>query len=100
MTHRIEFLFEARAEFDDAANWYEEQEEGLKTEFVRAIDTALQRARTSPYAFPVVEPPSVRRIIVSKFPYSIIYSVESEVIIVYAVFHQSRDPLIWRGRIG
>ena len=96
----IEFLFEARAEFDDAADWYEEQEEGLKIVFIGAIDAALQRACTLPTAFPLVESPSVRRVLVSKFPYSIIYSVESDAIIVYAVFHQSRDPLIWRGRIG
>jgi plasmid stabilization system protein ParE len=35
---------------------------------------------------------------VRRFPYSVFYSVESEQIVVLAVFHARRDPAIWKGR--
>jgi plasmid stabilization system protein ParE len=96
----IEFLPEARLEFDEAADWYEEQREGLRTEFVQAVDTAINRIASAPRSYPIIEGSFTRRALLYKFPYSVIYSIENEGLLIYAIFHNSRNPLIWRGRIG
>ena len=33
-----------------------------------------------------------RRVLVSRFPFSVFYSIEPEAIVVHGVFHSSRDP--------
>jgi toxin ParE1/3/4 len=40
----------------------------------------------------------VRRAPVDQFPYSIIYRVERNRVVVIAVFHTSRDPAGWMDR--
>lgn len=99
MSLRIEFRPDARIDFDEAADWYESQREGLRAEFVYSVNDALSRINITPYSFPVVEGTMLRRVLINRFPYSIIFSVAEDRILVYAVFHQSRNPMIWRGRI-
>ena len=99
MSFSLEFRPDARIEFDEAADWYEEQRIGLRASFVLAVDETLVRISTTPFAFPVVEGTLVRKAVISRFPYSIYYSVEGQGILIYSVFHHSRNPMIWRGRI-
>jgi hypothetical protein len=40
----------------------------------------------------------VRRIMVGRFPYALLYSVSGEDVIVTVCFHCSRDPKRWRER--
>src|SRR5687767_7813809 len=100
MSRTIEVRPAARLEFDEAADWYEEQQQGTKAEFVQAVDIVLERVRTTPFAFPVVHGSKLRRALVDRFPYAVLFTVEDDLILVFAVFHTSRNPLIWRGRIG
>lgn len=99
MSFTLDFRPDARIEFDDAADWYEEQRIGLRARFVLAVDETLVRLLKAPCAFPVVEGTVVRKAVINRFPYSIYYSVEGETILIYSVFHLSRNPMIWRGRI-
>ena len=95
----LEFRPDARIEFDDAADWYENHRAGLRSDFVHAIHDALGRIKKAPLTFPVVEGTFVRRAVVNQFPYSIFFSLNEEVVVVFAVFHHSRNPMIWRGRV-
>ena len=89
----------ARDDFDDAVFWYEAQERGLGVKLIRAVNEALDRIQFFPFSFPVIHGTNVRRVVVGKFPFSIIFVPELERIYVYSVFHTSRNPIIWRGRI-
>ena len=40
-----------------------------------------------------------RRAILHRFPFSLIYSVESDAILIVAVAHQRRHPDYWRNRL-
>ena len=97
MSFVLEFRPDARIELDDAADWYEGQRTGLRSDFVLAVDN--DRIKRSPQSFPVVEGTFIRKAIVNRFPYSVFFSFSDEVVLVYAVFHHSRNPMIWRGRI-
>ena len=67
MNRILEFRPEARQDFDEAADWYEEQRQGLREEFIYAVDATLARIKSSPLAFPIVTRLMVRRAVVDRF---------------------------------
>ena len=88
---------EAQDEFDDAADWYEQQA-GLGSAFTIAVREVLARVAGLPLMHQVVFK-DIRRAVVRKFPFNILYRVESDRITVVAVFNTSRDPSIWQSRV-
>ncbi len=96
---RVLFSPEARAEFEDAARYYDEQRQGLGDELRREIRNFLPQLRRSPLTFPV-ERGDIRRLILARFPYKLLYSVEPDYVYVIAVAHRRRSPDYWIDRIG
>ena len=94
---RVRLLPEAEIELLEAAQWYRKQAVGLDYEFMRCIDEATAKIGRSPLMFPVFYR-GRRRVLVKRFPYVIIFDVGSEEILVYAVFHCSRNPKRWEQR--
>lgn len=91
---RIEFSDEARAEFRDGESYYERQVPGLGGRFRADVRDALKRLRHWPLAAPV-ERGDIRRMILSRFPYKLLYSVETDCIYIIAVAHLHRAPDYW-----
>ena len=91
---RLRFTPEARLDILDARSWYEERAPGLGTEFARAVDVAAAAVLRFPQAFPEVHGP-VRKAVMRRFPYSLLFVVEGEEITVLGCFHQRRDPQAW-----
>ncbi|MBL8897036.1 MAG: type II toxin-antitoxin system RelE/ParE family toxin [Planctomycetes bacterium] len=86
---RVLFRPEARDEAKEAARWYEHRVEGLGAEFRRALDAAVSAALRAPQEFPRVEG-EVRRCLLRRFPYSLLFRVHGEVLLVVAVMHHRR----------
>jgi len=97
MTLKVVFRRAAQAEFDAAVLWYEERQPGLGSEFAAEIGRAVERAATYPERFPIKHN-GVRCVRARRFPYSVFYRVETDRVVVLAVFHARRDPLIWKTR--
>jgi plasmid stabilization system protein ParE len=91
---RIVFRPEARVESIEARDWYESRSPGLGFEFVRALEVALGAATRSPEAFAVIEG-ELRRVILRRFPYSLIFRAHPDQLVVVAVFHHRRQPRAW-----
>ncbi|HSU13390.1 type II toxin-antitoxin system RelE/ParE family toxin [Longimicrobium sp.] len=90
--HRIA-IEEARL----AAEYYRSQREGLDERFSAALaaSTALLEQ------FPALGAPvhrHYRRVVVHRFPYSLIYREHSKFLRVVAVVHHKLDPASWIGR--
>ncbi len=98
MEPTIRYSPEAEEDVYEARRWYEKKRNGLGWDFVMCVDEVLERIRRSPESFPVVYN-NVRQAVVRRFPYSIIFRVEADEIVIYAVHHGSRDPEVWRSRI-
>lgn len=94
---RVRLLPDAEKELLEAANWYSQQAVGLDYEFIRCIDEATARIGRAPLTFPVVHR-GRRRIIVKRFPYSIIFDVMEDEVLIYAIFNFSRNPKRWKLR--
>jgi plasmid stabilization system protein ParE len=91
---RIEFSPEAMAEFSDGENYYQRQMPGLGARFRADVRDALSRLRKWPLAAPV-ERGEIRRLMLSRFPYKLLYSIESEYLYILAVAHLHRAPDYW-----
>lgn len=88
---------EAKAEFDAAIDWYEQQQSGLGPEFAERVQAVFDRVSATPEMRPTVYR-DVRKALVRQFPYSIFYRVYADRIVVLAVFHNKRNPKIWKSR--
>lgn len=95
----IQFSPHTRAEFDDAQQYYERQFDGLGERFRLEVREALVRLRNWPLAAPV-ERGEIRRLILSRFPYKMLYSIEAQCIYVIALAHQHRKPNYWVDRVA
>ncbi len=93
----IVFRRQARYEFDDAADWYDERRPGLGARFVAEVQAVLNRIIANPQRYAMVFA-DVREGLLHTFPYAVYYRVEESRIVVLAIFHASRDPEIWQSR--
>lgn len=92
-TLEVVFRRAAEREFVEARAWYEEQRAGLGEEFTAQIELAVQSMARAPQRFPIVFG-DVRCARARQFPDSILFRVEAERVLVLAVFHTRRNPLL------
>ncbi len=88
---------DAEREFNEAIEYYEGCEPGLGYDFAIEVGTAIQSILRYPEAWSVVDE-DVRRRLVNRFPYAVLYTVEHGTIHVLAVMNAHRDPDYWKGR--
>lgn len=94
----VAFDPDARAEFLAAVEYYEECRTGLGRRFREAVEKEVDSIDAMPFRFRVLRTP-FRRCLVPKFPYSIIFAIESDFILIIAVAHAKRKPGYWHDRI-
>lgn len=81
-----------------AYRWYEGERPGLGAEFLRAVQAALEMARVHPAASTPLGL-RTRRALLSRFPYLVLFTIESEQVVVTAIQHMHRDPRGWADRV-
>ncbi|MBV8076199.1 MAG: type II toxin-antitoxin system RelE/ParE family toxin [Planctomycetaceae bacterium] len=87
----------AQAEFDEALDWYERQQAGLGVEFADHVQAVFDRISATPEMHAVVYR-DVRKALVRQFPYSVFYRIRADRVVVLTVFHNKRNPNIWKSR--
>ena len=95
---KIQFHPEAEAEFVQAIDYYEEREPGLGHDFAVEVYTAIERTMAYPKAWPCIDE-DIRRSLVRRFPFGILYTEENNSLFVLAVMHLHREPDYWKSRI-
>ena len=94
----------ANREIAEAAEWYEARQVGLSDRFLEEIDNALALIRRHPAAFLLLpDLPSdlqVRRALLNRFPYCLIFLELPSEIRIIAVSHLKRRPGYWLSRLG
>lgn len=94
----VRFLEEALEEFLEQVAFYEEREKGLGERFRLAVEAATTLAAThpklgSPWKL------HTRRVFPKAFKFSVVYRIEPEELVVFAVAHFRRRPTYWRRRL-
>ena len=95
---RSRFHPEAREEFLAAIEFYNDSLPGLGLDFTDEVHTAVELCELLPSMWPEIAP-GIRRCLLKRFPYVILYSQEADALFIYAVMHMHRDPDCWRYRI-
>lgn len=88
---------EAESEFHEAINYYEDCESDLGYDFSIEVLATIQNIVNYPTAWPVIEE-DIRRCLVNRFPYVVVYSIEEGAIFILAVMHLRRHPDYWKNR--
>jgi hypothetical protein len=97
----VNFSFhpDADEEFVAAVSYYEGCEPGLGLDFSREVHASIQNALAYPAMWPELEE-GVRRCLVYRFPYGVLYSIEPDGVFILASMHLHRDPDCWKRRLG
>jgi len=93
----VQFLTPASQEFLAAIDYYEAQAPGLGEEFILDVEDSLKLLAD----FSNLSsrgPAKTRRIHLHRFPYSLVYRSETDVLRIIAVEHQRRRPGFWKDR--
>lgn len=95
----LRLLPEAEEELAAAARWYEDKRDGLGVDFVAMIDRTLGLIHDAPVSFPLWHQDSpIRKCLVQRFPFLVLFVVESDAIVVVAIAHARRRPGYWKDR--
>jgi plasmid stabilization system protein ParE len=96
--NKILFHELAGKELLDARDYYDDLVFGLGKKFIVEIERCLSIIKANPLAYPSIRE-NVRKAVVIKFPFSILYRVDENAIYILAVMHQKRKPRYWAERI-
>jgi plasmid stabilization system protein ParE len=87
----------AEAEYEAALAWYLARSRQAAAGFVAAFDQAVAAVARFPEAFPLRDD-NHRSYGLRKYPYSLVYRVDGEWVLVVAVPHDRQLPGYWIGR--
>jgi plasmid stabilization system protein ParE len=91
-------------EADDAIDWYAARSPRTGVRFTDAIDRAVDDIAANPRMYPLADdaPPGdeVRNLIMSRFPYRVVYLLNGTQVVIVAVAHTSRPPGYWHSRLA
>lgn len=100
MIQRVIFRRAAVEDVTEAAAWYEAHAPGLGEQLIDEILLSTRRAQDDPELFRIVHRDGeVRRVLASRFPYRIFFSVVNETLYVHAVLHGARHDRRWTERL-
>ncbi len=88
----------AAAELTEAVEYYDATAEGLGDRLLAEVNEAVRHIEQFPESAAVVDY-NVRRKVLARFPYSILYIVQQRELVILAIAHQSRRPNYWLDRL-
>ena len=92
------FLSAAEEEMSEAAVFYDAASIGLGSDFLDDVQQVVDRLRVHPkIGVPVNR--DLRRMLLHRFPFSLIYSVEPDAVLIVSVAHHRQRPGYWKSRI-
>ena len=94
MKYELEVQEEAWIDIEVAHDWYEQQRKGLGEEFIEEVENCFLLISAHPERFGYFKGSKVyRRIILSRFPYRVIFEVEKHKVIVNCVTHVKKNKI-------
>ena len=79
------------------ALWYEAQRPGLGSDFLKSSPCLRQPSTRSTAQYPRVHG-DMRRVLLQRFPYLLIFEELGDEVVVLACIHGHREPDVWQSR--
>ena len=89
----------AERELIAAAKSYETRAPGLGADFIRQVERTLSEIVANPDAGTLFAGSRIRRRLLRRFPFGLVYQRDTENILVIAVMHLHRRPGYWKTRL-
>jgi plasmid stabilization system protein ParE len=89
---------DALQEAEAATDWYAERSPRAAERFLDELTRAIDRIAGNPEQFPKFVF-GTRRMVLTKFPYVIVFRETDSVVVIVAVAHSRRRPGYWRDRL-
>lgn len=89
--YTIIFLERAIKEANNAFLYYEKEQIGLGKKFETNLYKAIFYIEKNPLHFRIIKN-NIRQLLITKFPYVIIYRIVRNKIYIQSIFHTSRNP--------
>lgn len=87
----------AKLELDNAVAFYNIEQKGLGNLFKEEIKSSFRLISRHPVLWSEITS-DIRKFVLHKFPYKILYSVKNDHILVLAIAHQHQKPDYWVDR--
>lgn len=96
----MNYLFhpEAEIELNAAIEYYEGCELGLGYDFALEVYSGIKLIIKYPEAWQVINL-NIRRSLINRFPFGILYTIEKNSIIILAIMHLHKEPNYWINRM-
>lgn len=88
----------AEEDLNAAAVFYESRETDLGKEFLEELSQGFHRITENPFSHSI-HFDEYRRYLMGRFPYGVVYRIEGQQILVFAVAHLRRRPGYWIDRV-
>jgi toxin ParE1/3/4 len=89
---------EASEEFEAADDWYFAHSSDASADFIAELEAGIAAIAQGPHRWPKYLH-GTRRFVLERFPFSIVYLDDPEVVTIIAVAHSKRKPGYWKGRV-
>jgi plasmid stabilization system protein ParE len=94
---KVRFSKLADAEFEEAILWYQERAAEFAAAFFDEVNAMVNRIGESPELYAIAFA-KMRRAMLQRFPYFLLYEVFPAEVVVFGVVHGARDPESWMSR--
>ncbi len=101
MVTPVRLTAEADEDWHLAVDWYESVRSGLGLEFSVELEAAVMKIAGNPQCGSyLMKRLGIRRVLLKRFPYKIIYHLTDEAVEVISIFGERQHPHAWQRRIG
>jgi plasmid stabilization system protein ParE len=91
---------QAHRDISEALQFYLDEETPHSAErFAGAVDTAYDEIIEAPYRYPS-DRDGIRQKIIRGFPFSVLYHLNGNEIVIVSIRHHKRKPGFWRTRLS
>jgi len=94
---RVSFHPLADVELKEASLFYDTESPGLGAVFLDEAESTIAHIVEHPDAGVLVAG-SVRRRLIPRFPYGVLYRIKGDQVRILAIMHQKRRPFYWQNR--
>ena len=99
MNKKIRVHPDASREAEAAVEWYARRSPQAAWQFAIELRSAIERIGRTPNQFPMLAF-GARKLVLSRFPYLVVFYETKTMIEVVAVAHARRRPGYWQERLG
>ena len=98
--YKISVDSDALHDIQHATDWYNFKQQGLGSRFQKQVKKQINSLKSNPETY-VIRYSDVRCMLVKKFPFLVHFTVsqKQKEVEVFAVYHTSRNPMVWDERI-